>query len=72
MGDGFAISPVPFRPVADETRARKPSSSSAPQDSHVRRDLKEAERLIDTGKIKGTEAIRIRALIDQAEISTTL
>jgi hypothetical protein len=38
----------------------------------VRRDLKEAERLIDTGKIKGTEAIRIRALIDQAKISTTL
>ena len=74
MGDGFAISPVPFRPVADETRARKPSStsSSAPQDSHLRRDLKEAERLIDTGKIKGAEAIRIRALIDQAKISTTL
>ncbi|HQO34808.1 MAG TPA: hypothetical protein PLG59_09115 [bacterium] len=73
MGDGFAISPVPIRPVSDETRTRKPSStsSSATQDPHLRRDLKEAERLISTGKIKGAEATRVRALIDQAEISTT-
>jgi hypothetical protein len=66
MVDGLYIAPV--QQNTEETRVRR--LVSVEQERFSERAVREAESILTAGKVKGSEALRIRALIQQAKVST--